>query len=475
MADPTTTTPTADYPKSPKFNYNVPVDEKNKAKVLKILSMHRPHSRAFNFSWIAFFLAFFGWFALSPLLKSIRDNKKDTPWLNKGNLQNSNIVAVAGTILMRLIIGPFCDRFGPRYAMSGLLVIFCIPVYLVGLSQSFAVFTLLRFFIGFIGAAFVVVQFWCSIMYSGNIVGTANATAAGWGNLGGGVTNALMPQIVKGLKKGGMTQDKAWRVSQTIPASALLLTGIASFFLTDDCPDGNYGDLHKEGTKTKTNPFISMYRAAKNYRVWVLFLNYGACFGVELVMNGNLATYFQDEFDSSESSAGLIAGLFGLMNLFARALGGIISDLMSKRFGMRGRLWAFFIVLFCEGIALAVFSKIKVIGAALPVLVIFSLFVQMSEGATFGIVPFVDPEATGAISGIVGAGGNVGAVIGNFLLKPDGPRDGFLYISFVVLVSSLFIALIHFPQYGSMFLRGSGEHGGVVEGDEPVKAEEPVY
>lgn len=446
------------------------VDENNKAKVLKILSIRRPHSRGFHFAWFAFFLAFFGWFALSPLLKTMRDDET-IPWFNKTNIKDSNIIAVAGTILMRLIIGPFCDRFGPRTAMSGLICIFSIPVFLVGVSGSFAVFTTFRFFIGFIGATFVVTQFWTSIMYSGDIVGTANATSAGWGNLGGGVTNLVMPQIVNGLEER-MSFDKAWRVSQVIPASALMLTGVALLFLSDDCPEGNYKQLHKEGTKTKTNPFLAMARASRNYRVWILFLTYAACFGVELVMNGNLATYFQDEFEVNKGLAGAIASLFGLMNLFARSLGGIASDFLSKKFGMRGRLWAFFIVLVGEGLALVLFSRMTVLGAAVPVLILFSLFTQMSEGATFGIVPFVDPEATGAISGIVGAGGNAGAVVGGFLLKPNGTRDGFLYLGICVLAIALSIALIHFKQYGSMFLPASQKAGIVDEGDEPES--EPV-
>lgn len=90
---------------------------------------------------------------------------------------------------MRILIGPVCDRFGPRLAQTSLLSIFSLPVFLVGTSRSYAQWTIARFFIGFIGASFVVTQFWSSIMFSGNIIGTANATSGGWGNLGGGVTN----------------------------------------------------------------------------------------------------------------------------------------------------------------------------------------------------------------------------------------------------------------------------------------------
>lgn len=227
-------------------------------------------------------------------------------------------------------------------------------------------------------------------MYAGNIVGTANATSAGWGNLGGGVTNALMPQLVSALQSS-MSFDKAWRVSMVIPASALLITGIALIFLSDDCPEGNYKQLHKEGTKTKTNPMVTLRRATSNYRVWSLFLTYAACFGVELIMNGNLATYITDEFGKEKGLAGLVAGLFGLMNIFARSVGGLLSDFCSKRWGMRGRLWAFFGVLVVEGAFLLLFSRIKSFALAIPVLIGFSTTVQMAEGCTFGVVPFVDP------------------------------------------------------------------------------------
>lgn len=493
-SDPTPQVPSSDLDLTPelppterKYEFSLPVDENSKAKVLRILSIRRPHMRAFHFAWLSFFLAFFGWFALAPLQLDIRDNPK-SPWLTTDNFKTQNIIAVAGTLLMRLAVGPFCDRFGPRVAQSLLLSIFSLPVFLVGVSQSYWQWTTARFFIGFIGATFVVTQFWTSIMFSGNIVGTANATSAGWGNLGGGVTNALMPQIYSGIKKGiGFTssgdpknksdsefeaEDKAWRYAMIIPGAALILISAAMFFLSDDLPEGNYADLHKAGTKEKTNPFVAMGRAALNWRVWILFLLYAGCFGVELIMNLNLATYIRERFDVEQGLAGVIAGLFGLMNLFARSLGGVFSDLMARRFGMRGRLWAFFVLQFIEALLFVAFSRIGVLGAAIPVLIAFSLFVQMSEGATFGIVPFVDPPATGAVSGIVGAGGNFGAVMGGLLITPgaDGTARGFMILGFIVVGTAFLIPLLWWPQYGSMFFKPSVQTKFIEEEEEETES-----
>ena len=42
-------------------------------------------------------------------------------------------------------------------------------------------------------------QVWCTQMYSKSVVGLVNATAAGWGNMGGGVTNLVMPFVFSAI------------------------------------------------------------------------------------------------------------------------------------------------------------------------------------------------------------------------------------------------------------------------------------
>merc|ERR1711988_1492113 len=106
---------------------------------------------------------------------------------------------------------------------------------------------------------------------------------------------------------------------------------------------------------------------------------------------------------------------FGAMNLFARSLGGIASDWANARWQMCGRLWMHFISLFGQGLFLFFFGLIdKNSGGwplALVMLIIFAIFVNMAEGTSYGIVPYMIPEELAVVSAVVGAGGTLGAVI----------------------------------------------------------------
>lgn len=86
-------------------------------------------------------------------------------------------------------------------------------------------FIIARLFIGFSLAAFVCCQFWCTSMFNTKVVGSANAIAAGWGNMGGGITHFLMPLIWQGLSKSAPSFI-AWRWAFFVPASCHVIMGI---------------------------------------------------------------------------------------------------------------------------------------------------------------------------------------------------------------------------------------------------------
>ena len=47
----------------------------------------------------------------------------------------------------------------------------------------------------------------------------------------------------------------------------------------------------------------------------------------------------------------------------------------------------------------------------------FGLSLKMANGATYSLVPFISPAAVGSVAGIVGAGGNIGAMLIAFMFK----------------------------------------------------------
>jgi MFS transporter, NNP family, nitrate/nitrite transporter len=63
-----------------------------------------------------------------------------------------------------------------------------IPTAMAGLVVNPNGLIALRFFVGILGASFVPCQVWTTAFFDKNVVGTANALAAGWGNAGGGIT-----------------------------------------------------------------------------------------------------------------------------------------------------------------------------------------------------------------------------------------------------------------------------------------------
>jgi len=188
--------------------------------------------------------------------------------------------------------------------------------------------------------------------------------------------------------------------------------------------------------------------AVKDHRVWVLALAYAACFGVELTINNMAALYFHDTFALGLREAGFIAGIHGMMNLFARALGGYVGDRAGLRGGLKGRARFLTGILFLEGIALVVFSRLDTLVPAIALLVVFSLFVEMACGATYCIVPLVNERALGSVSGLVGAGGNIGAVAFGLLFGMESlaAQDALLIMGGFVIFASVAAAGIKFSE-----------------------------
>jgi NNP family nitrate/nitrite transporter-like MFS transporter len=253
-------------------------------------------------------------------------------------------------------------------------------------------------------------------MFSPRIVGTANAITAGWGNMGGGATHLAMPLIFAGILSLGFSQSSSWRLSMILVGILCLVMGFLYYRFTQDTPEGDLIDLRRAGRlppPQKTSQNFSL--ALKDYRVWILAMMYGLCFGLELTIDNIAALYFIDYFQLDMKTAGFAAASFGMMNIFSRALGGYLGDVFGRKIGLNGRVSWLALVILGEGISLIGFAQMQTLSSAIGLMLIFSLFCQMACGATYAVVPFIQNKALGPVAGIVGAGGNVGAILTGLL------------------------------------------------------------
>ena len=412
----------------------------SKATRIQLLDFKSIPMRTFHITWMSFFICFFSWFGIAPLMPVI----KVEMGLSKGQIGNIMMASVAMTVIMRVLLGFICDKIGPRRTYAWLLFLGALPVFAISFSQSYESFLICRLLIGGVGAGFVLTQYHTTTMFAKNIVGTANATTAGWGNLGGGVTQMVMPLLMGGFLFLGFNSSMSWRLTMVIPAIMMIVFGVLYLKYTKDTPDGNLERSKPSASARKFDSSLLM-GVLTDKTTWILFLAYAACFGIELTVNNIAALYLTDKYDLSLKLAGLIAGLFGAMNIFARSLGGYLSDKCSHTLGLKGRINFLFAVLLMEGIAIVIFSQMGTLVTTVMALILFSITVQMAEGATFSVVPYVSQKSLGLVAGIVGAGGNIGAIVAAGLFKNEGFSYDmvFLIIGCSVAVTSFLIPMLH--------------------------------
>ncbi|KAH8587410.1 major facilitator superfamily domain-containing protein [Bisporella sp. PMI_857] len=437
----------------------------NKARSIPVLNPYNKYGRAFFYSWSGFLVAFLSWYAFPPLLtRTIRADLKMT----QDDYANSNIMGITGTLVMRLLAGPLCDKFGPRYVFVGCLLAGAIPTAMAGLVTTPKGLIALRFFIGVLGASFVPCQVWCTGFFDKNVVGTANALAGGWGNSGGGITYFVMPAIFDSLVHNqGLTDHVAWRVSFVVPFIIITAIAMGLLFTAEDTPNGRWADRHRviDAIAIATPPNGSIKGSAKDstekipidpeanrdqataqvvaaaevivaptfkealsvvfsLQTLALAAPYACSFGGELAINSIIGSYYLKNFPKlGQTGSGRWAAMFGLLNVIFRPAGGVVADILyhyTHSIWVK-KMW----IVFC-GVAMGCFEL--AIGLANPhheatmfgLVAGLAIFMDASNGANFAVVPHVHPFANGILSGIVGASGNLGGIIFAIIFRYNG-------------------------------------------------------
>jgi len=206
--------------------------------------------------------------------------------------------------------------------------------------------------------------------------------------------------------------------------------------------------------------------AHEKYRwgnVAALNSTYFANFGAELAVVSMLPMFFENVFRNLTNNngdlimtatfAGIIAASFAFVNLFARPLGGLLSDKMNNRkrtmlIYMLGIAIGFFFMAIiskyngfdANGMPLLepLFDGMWWLVIAVIITVVTSIFVQGAEGATFAIIPMIKKEQTGQIAGMAGAYGNVGAVVYLVIYSLVDDKTFFYILALGALISFIF-------------------------------------
>lgn len=439
--------------------------------------------KALHLTWIAFFICFYVWFNMAPLASSIL---KTANWLTKDDLRLFAIANVALTIPARILVGMALDRFGPRRVFSILMVTMAIPTLVFAFGDTKEQLFISRLVLSSVGASFVVGIHMTALWFKPRDIGFAEGFYAGWGNFGSAAAAMTLPTIALTMFGG----PDGWRWAVATSGVVMGVYGIFYWFAITDGPSADthkkprkssalevstYGDLvllmlftvplvgilsilvwrvQKTGFIDPMTAWICYgaiaatiaYQLIQILRVNLPILKKGvpaddrypfksvaalnttyfANFGAELAVVSMLPMFFEQTWGLTAAMAGLVASSFAFVNLFARPMGGLVSD----RFGNR----RFVMLTYMLGIAIG-FALMGLMDSNWPLIVAVavtigcSFFVQGAEGATFGIIPSIKRRLTGQISGMAGAYGNVGAVFYLLIFMFVEPSDFFLIIA----------------------------------------------
>ena len=454
-------------------------------------------NRILHLSWFAFFLTFLVWFNHAPLLIAI----KDSMGLSDQQIKMLLILNVALTIPARIIIGMLVDAFGPRLIYSLLLFVSSFLCFFFAMADTFEMLALARFLMGFVGAGFVIGIRIVSEWYPAKEVGLAEGIYKGLGNIGSAAAAISLPALA--LLIGG---DDGWRYASALTGVLTLAYSFIYYFSVTDTPEGStYFKPNKTGglevTSKKDFIFylllnIPMYAALalltwkvsvlgllddravtiiyavlvgtyafqcrqiykvnsdifkqtvpeihqyKFKQVSILSLAYAVTFGAELAVISMLPLFFLNTFNTTAVAAGLLAACFAGMDIVSCPSGGWISD----RFGRKRTLVILLSALTAGFLLMSQINSDWPILLAVIVMMTCSFFVGSGAGGVFAVVPLIRRRLTGQIAGVVGAYGNIGAVLFLTVLSFVSAQEFFMVIAGAVAVTVFAVMFLEEPE-----------------------------
>ncbi|MEE9326861.1 MAG: MFS transporter [Cocleimonas sp.] len=468
------------------------MSSENLTERLNIFAFGKANIRTLHFTWFAFFMTFVVWLSLGPMMPFIQEALS----LSDQQAKVLLILNVAMTIPARIIVGMLVDRLGPRIMFSSILVLGGLVSIAFAWANSYESLAIMRFLSGFIGAGFVVGIRMIGEWFPARQTGVAQGIYGGWGNFGSAGAALTLPFIaanfggedgwryaitfasVAAISYGvayyfivsntpkGSTYFKpkkmgAMEVTSRFDLVLYMLMNIPLFValatLAWKLSPSNMGLLSEASVYLIYSALIIIY-FIQIWKIWqvnadilketvpsmqqykfkqVAILNwaYLVTFGTELAVVSMLAMFYVEWFDLPKITAALMAGIYPVINLFARPGGGLISD----KIGRKLTLMISFGGITASFLALGFVSKEWSVGLVVAMTIIGGIFSKGGSGAVYAMVPLIQRRMTGQIAGMAGAFGNVGAVMfltANSLVSYDQ------FFMFIGIISAVVFVLI---------------------------------
>jgi len=461
---------------------------------LNIFDLKQDNIRILHYTWFAFFMTFVVWLGLGPMMPFIKEALELTDQQAKVLL----ILNVAMTIPSRIIVGMLVDRLGPRIMYTGILVLGGAISIAFAWADSYEQLAILRFLSGFIGAGFVVGIRMIGEWFPARQTGIAQGIYGGWGNFGSAGAAMTLPFIAANIG-----DDNGWRIALTAASVAAIAYGIFYYTRVSNTPKGStYFKPKKTGAMEITSGGDLLLYALMNiplflalglltwklspanmglidelttdlvyivlaglyllqvWKIWhinghvlkepvpdlhrykfkqvaILDCAYLVTFGTELAVVSMLAMFYVEWFDIPKVAAALLAGIYPFINLFARPGGGWISD----KIGRKLTLGIVFTGITASFLVLGLVDHGWPVWMVVGLTIVGGIFSKAGSGAVYAMVPLVQRRMTGQIAGMVGAFGNVGAVL---FLTVNSLVDYDQFFLVIGGVSAFVLALILF-------------------------------
>jgi NNP family nitrate/nitrite transporter-like MFS transporter len=390
----------------------------------------------FNFSFLI-------WFSFAPFTGPMADEFGLS-------LAEIGILASAAIWLApfgRILTGWLSDKYGAPTVFAIVLAYVGVFSMASAFAQNYTVFFVERLIVATAGITFVIGIQHVSEWFEADQLGTAEGIYAGIGNAGAAGGALILPRVFPTTWSGPLFETN-WR-------AAFFYTGIVSIGLAIAyylLGEAARSDEKRRATEESAS-FTDWVHTATRYGTVVLALAYVMSFGLELSMNGWLATYYREGFDTSTLVlASTFAATFSVAAGLLRPIGGYVSDRLAREErnilpifeGRYREQWTFVSLSFivCSMVLMTVAGLSGVVLAAVGAGFVVGMACAFAEGAIFAQVPAMFPDSSGAVAGVVGGIGTVGGIV--YPLVYSATMFPNLHVGYaVVAVSMLPIVLLN--------------------------------